>query len=576
MSRRRDPVGLSERAAALERATRSLAEIAPDPVLRRAHEVLERLADRRALSAEHTVVGFFGATGSGKSSLVNALVGREITRAAVRRPTTAVPVAAVVGEEGSDALLDWLGVADRHVLDGSGALTDGDPAAGGMILLDLPDLDSVERGNREIAERMTGLVDVIVWVTDPQKYADDVLHHDFVAPFAGHDAVTLAVLNQIDLVREGERDAVLASLGSLLRRDGLEHAPVVGVSAQTGEGLETLRAQLVEIARGHEASSLRRRADVRQAALGLREAADPAGLAAAVRPADASALAADLAVAARIEPVARAVGASYRYRAAGHVGWPVLRWMRRFRADPLVRLRIGQGDGAGSGPSGARTGRAGGRGGAASEEALARTSLPRADAAARAQASAGLRRLADASSRGGTDPWRAAVRRAARSREEDLPDALDQVVAGADLRARSTGWWWPVLGVLQWLALATWVVGLGWLALNAGLAFLGIPPPPMPMVEDLWIPVPLPTAMIVLGVTVGILLAVAGSGIAAAVGAWHRGRARRVLRGRVRATARELVVDPVDDLLSRASATGADLDVACGTRRSRHSTARVE
>lgn len=556
MSRRRDTVGLPERAEALGRAVAALDTIAPAPALDEARAVLQRLEDRRSLSAEHTVIGFFGATGSGKSSLVNALVGREITRAAVRRPTTAVPVAAVIGEQGADALLDWLGVADRHVLDGTGALGDADPAAGGMILLDLPDLDSVERGNREIAERMTGLVDVIVWVTDPQKYADDVLHHDFVAPFAGHDAVTVAVLNQIDLIREGEREAVLASLGALLRRDGLDRAPVLGVSARTGAGLEELRSVLREIARAREALTLRRRADVREAALALRAAADPTGLAARVRPADAAALADDLAGAARVEPVAAAVGASYRYRAAGHVGWPPLRWIRRLRADPLVRLRIGQAEPAARGRS---------RADGADEEPIARTSLPRADAAARARASAGLRRLADASSRGGTDPWRAAVRRAARSREEELPDALDQVVAGADLRARSTGWWWPLLGILQWLALATWVVGLGWLALNAGLAFLGVPPPPMPMIEELWIPVPLPTALIVLGVAAGILLAIAGTALAAAVGAWHRGRARRLLRARVRATAQELVVEPVDALLARAAATDADLDVACGT-----------
>ncbi|MFC0675836.1 hypothetical protein ACFFF6_17945, partial [Brachybacterium hainanense] len=184
--------------------------------------------------------------------------------------------------------------------------------------------------------------------------------------------------------------------------------------------------------------------------------------------------------------------------------------------------------------------------------------------------------LADASSRGGSDPWRSAVRGAARSREEELPAALDQAVAGADLRARGRAWWWPVLGALQWLALATWVVGLGWLAANAGLAFLGLPALPVPMLEDLPVPVPLPTALIVLGVAAGLLLSAAGTGVAALVGAAHRRRARRLLARRVRAVGTELVREPVEAMLARAAAVDADLDVACGTRGPSHQRGRVK
>ncbi|MFC0675874.1 GTPase family protein, partial [Brachybacterium hainanense] len=289
MSRRRAAPALPELAAALGRAAESMDQIAPASALAHARDVLARGRRRRTLSAEHTVVGVFGATGSGKSSLVNALVGQQITRAAVRRPTTAAPVAAIVGEDGAEELLDWLEVGDRHVLVGESSLA-GEAEGGGIILLDLPDLDSVERGNRAVAERMTGLVDVIVWVTDPQKYADAVLHRDFVAPFAGHEAVTLAVLNQVDLIRPGERAGVLASFAAILRRDGLADVEVLGVSAQTGEGIEELRSRLRRIARARDAATLRGRADVQQAARRLREAADPAGLPARVLPADAAAV----------------------------------------------------------------------------------------------------------------------------------------------------------------------------------------------------------------------------------------------------------------------------------------------
>ncbi|WP_114853704.1 dynamin family protein [Brachybacterium sp. YJGR34] len=549
---------LVERLDALDRAADALEGVAPASEIEPVRALVDRIDRRRALSAEHTVIGLFGATGSGKSSLLNALVGSEISRAAVRRPTTASPVAAVLGDAGSDALLDWLEVEERHHLDGTesalaraavpapaGRRARREQAAGpaGIVLLDLPDLDSVEPAHRLVAERMTALVDVLVWVTDPQKYADAVLHQEFVRPFAGHDAVTVLVLNQIDRLAEDERAAVLASLAQIARADGLEQAPVLATSASTGEGIASLREDLITIARTREAAAARQRADVRGAAERLRASADPEGLGEAAPDAAVEELVADLTAAARVEPVARAVGASYRYRAAGRVGWPPLRWLRRIRPDPLRRLGLGA----------ARDG-----------EGLRRSSLPAPDAAARARASGGVRRFADTSSADGTDPWRAAVRSAARSREEELPDALDQAVAGADLRAGSGSWWWPVLDVLQWLAVLTAVVGLGWLVLNALLAFLGIPPPPMPMIRELWIPIPLPTALLVLGIAAGVLLAVAGGAVAALTGAWHRRRARRLLAARVRRVGQELVVEEVDAELARAAGAARDLALARG------------
>lgn len=547
---------LHERLDALDRALAALDGIAPGEALTGTTELLERIDRRRALSAEHTVIGLFGATGSGKSSLLNALIGKDVARAAVRRPTTSAPLAAVLGDAGSEALLDWLEVEERHALDEGTALARAanKPARGrrarrteagtpGVVLLDLPDLDSVESAHRDIAERMTGMVDVIVWVTDPQKYADALLHHEFVRPFAGHDAVTVLVLNQVDRLREAEREGVLASLAAIARADGLESAPVLAASAETGEGIEELREHLLGIARSREAVVERHRADVRGAAARLREAADPTGMAERSSPAAIDTLVEDLSLAARVEPVARAVGGSYRHRAARRVGWPPLRWIRSMRADPLARLGIGRG----------RDG-----------EGLERTSLPAPDAAASARASGGVRRFADDASAGGSDPWRAAVRAAARSEEEALPDALDQAVAEADLRAGETSWWWRVLDVLQWLALLIGVVGLGWLGLNAALAFLGVPPPPMPMVEELWIPIPLPTVMLVLAIAAGILLGVAGSAIAAMSGAWHRRRARRLLTARVRGTAQDLVVEPVDETLHQAWQAASDLALAHG------------
>src|SRR5699024_439028 len=190
-------------------------------------------------------------------------------------------------------------------------------------------------------------------------------------------------------------------------------APVLATSATTGEGLEELREHLVAIARSREAAAFRQRADLTAAADRLHEVADPAGLPAAADPADVDALAQDLAVAARVDEVATAVGSSYRYRAGNRVGWPPLRWLRRVRPDPLRRWNIGQQrDGPG----------------------LERTSLPEPDAASAARASGVARRFADASSAGGSAPWRAAVRGAARARAPGQADAPGPAGARTDLR----------------------------------------------------------------------------------------------------------------------------------------------
>ena len=236
---------LDRRLNALNEARELAAGALPEDVLDGVLQVLDRASTRRSLSADHTVVGFFGATGSGKSSLFNAVSGEEIATAAVRRPTTSEPLAGVWGAEGSEELLDWLEVRNRHhATPVPGFADDGT----GLILLDLPDFDSTRAANREIVERMVGLVDVLVWVLDPQKYADAAVHNDFLTPLAAHGAVTLVVLNQIDRLPERDVPPVLESLRAILARDGLGKVQVIGASAVAGSGVDKVRAAIREVA----------------------------------------------------------------------------------------------------------------------------------------------------------------------------------------------------------------------------------------------------------------------------------------------------------------------------------------
>jgi GTP-binding protein EngB required for normal cell division len=501
---------------------RELAEgVLPDAVLQDVVGLLERATARRSLSADHTVVGFFGATGSGKSSLFNAVSGADIATAAVRRPTTTEPLAGVWGAEGSEPLLDWLDVRSRHHAGPVDGFADEET---GLILLDLPDFDSTRAANRDIVQRMVGMVDVLVWVLDPQKYADAAVHNDFLAPLAAHGAITLVVLNQTDRLPESEVRPVLDSLQGILARDGLGRVQVLAASAVTGAGVDGVRAAIRHVVLQRQASSQRLTADVARAAGQLRDASGR-GEAAGIRPGSQARLADELATAANVPLVVQAVDRSYRLESARRTGWPVTRWLLKFRPDPLRRLNL--------------------RSTAPSE--LSRTSLPPAGAPERARTDAAVREFADDASAGAPGPWRAAIRGAAREGRERLPDALDQAIAGTDLLAARKSWWWPLFNLVQWLALLTALGGLGWLGVLAGLGYVQLPVPEVPRVEG-W---PVPTLMVAGGAVLGIFLALTGKFIAAAAARARAAAARKRLRTAVADVARQMVVEPVEVEVSR-------------------------
>jgi hypothetical protein len=144
----------------------------------------------------------------------------------------------VWGEEQPDDLLEWLGIPPRHRVLHDSTLDRGhqDRGLDGLVLLDLPDHDSTEVTHHLEVERLVGLTDLMVWVLDPQKYADLAVHERFLAPLASHAEVMLVVLNHIDEVSRGARDGMLADVRRLLKEDGLGDVPLLATSARTGEG----------------------------------------------------------------------------------------------------------------------------------------------------------------------------------------------------------------------------------------------------------------------------------------------------------------------------------------------------
>lgn len=498
-----------------------------------AEAVVARTDERLVFGPDLTVVALAGATGSGKSSLFNALAGIEVATVGARRPTTSSPTAVVWGDDAPE-LLDWLDVPRRHRTSRESALDGSDQSdLFGLVLLDLPDHDSTALSHRLEVDRLVGLVDLLVWVVDPQKYADEVLHERYLRRLSGHQAVMVLVLNQIDRLPGDDVIACVADLKRLLVVDGLHDVPLIPTSAVTGEGVDELRGAVVEAVRAREAVAIRAVADLDGAASRL-----CAGVGATeTDPADVAGrdlLVTALANAAGVPAVLDAVQADVRRQATARLGWPFVRWVARLRPDPLKRLRIGPA------PEG-------------EDDALrrmARTSLPEPTQAQRAQVELASRQVATRSSAGLPQRWADAIREAAAPPGADLTDSLDQAVATVDLAYRRP-LWWALAGALQQLLAVAAVVGLLWLGVLGVVSWLQLPEMETPRLG----PVPWPTLLLLGGLAVGLLIAALGRPLAAVAARRRRRRVEARMREAVAGVAHEQVLDPVSQVLTDHRAT---------------------
>ena len=271
---RRRGEALTLRVQALESALEAGRGWLDAPTVERAEQVAAHARARLDQSVDHTVVALAGSTGSGKSSIFNVVAGLDLATPGVRRPTTSRAMAAVweadpQGAQAASRLLDWLDVPLRTFLE---------PGADnqGLVLLDLPDHDSVVVEHRVRSDLLVDRADLLVWVVDPQKYADAVLHEQYLRPLAGHAGVVVLVLNQIDRLSHVDQLQCLADLRRLAAQDGLGSCPVIGLSAVTGQGVGELRSLVASAAAAREAATSRLLADVRGAAERVSQECGPA------------------------------------------------------------------------------------------------------------------------------------------------------------------------------------------------------------------------------------------------------------------------------------------------------------
>ena len=476
-----------------------------------AESVLTRAGERLRLSGNHTVVALGGGTGSGKSSLFNALAGATFSPPGVTRPTTRHAHACVWGMQGAAPLLDWLGVQRRHRYARASVLDSGESDLDGLILLDLPDHNSVVTASMAAVDRLSKLADMVIWVLDPQKYADAAVHNRYLIPLSGHAAVFAVVLNQLDLLSPQQARECGEDLRRLLDAEGLADTPLLGVSAQSGLGLAELRDLLMETVRRNRTVGMRISADIDALVDSFAEHCGPqlapdAGLSPAAAPltaptaepqagsslppweldedeqaeaipvpapsrppwedvapegerregADPAAsvprkpaeqLTAAFARAAGLSAVAQAMTSGREAQAARLTGWPAARLLGA-RRDPIRALR------AVTGPQAAAEGTAG--------------------HAQPSEVDNAITTFADAVGGDLPAPWSGSLRDAARCNASMVPQAL----AGAVHKVVTGEWsrppaWWRLVTTWQWLLTVLAAVGIGLSVLIAAVRATG-------------------------------------------------------------------------------------------------------
>jgi energy-coupling factor transporter ATP-binding protein EcfA2 len=268
-------------------------------------QVDDYLLPRIRQSAAPVLVALVGSTGAGKSTLVNSIVGAQVSQTGIRRPTTNSPVLACHPDD-----MDWF--AENVFLptlprvrqqglampgrDGLLVLAGNEGMPKGVAVLDTPDIDSVVAAHHEFAHQFLDASDLWLFVTTASRYADAPVW-ELLRYAKERDAALGIVLSRVPA---GARTELVRHFGAMLEANGLGKAdrfvipetivhndmlppafytPVkewlqdaalredrrVAILTQTMSGvLDTFRTRVPELA-AHLATQLALRAQLRQA-----------------------------------------------------------------------------------------------------------------------------------------------------------------------------------------------------------------------------------------------------------------------------------------------------------------------
>ena len=256
---------LRELGAALRAAELTLAVPGRDDAAAARRELVDQVEDYLLPRLEQMdapllmVVG--GSTGAGKSTLVNSLVGADVSPAGVLRPTTRAPVLVCHPSD-----LGWF--EDDRILPGMSRTRGASSTAGslqlvptealppGLALLDSPDIDSVVDANRALSRQLLAAADAWLFVTTAARYADAVPWELLQAARDRGTAISLV----LDRVPPEAVPDVGEHLRAMIAERGLDDAQLLVVEEARLEGerlpasvLAPVRAWLDELAANGQA-----------------------------------------------------------------------------------------------------------------------------------------------------------------------------------------------------------------------------------------------------------------------------------------------------------------------------------
>ncbi len=223
-------------------------------------ELLGDLDHQLERARQAAVVVLVGPTGAGKSTLLNALVGADVAREGVERPTTSRPVVyAPVDADLAELLDDLAGPPPQVVRYEPG----GAEGWSEQVLVDAPDLNSVAREHRDTVRALAERADALLVVLHQQAVVEEATL-SFLEDFAGRRELFF-VLGFADRLAPAAREELLAQVrGEMRRRLGLEDPNALCLSAREaragrgGEAFEGLVAHLEELARGGRLAGVKR------------------------------------------------------------------------------------------------------------------------------------------------------------------------------------------------------------------------------------------------------------------------------------------------------------------------------
>ncbi|MGH3652882.1 ABC transporter [Glutamicibacter sp.] len=194
------------------------------------HQISDYLIPRVSNLGAPLLVVVGGSTGSGKSTLVNSLLGEHVSLSGAVRPTTRTPVLAFNPVDQSffesERILPELkrvagggfntdgGAASNHAL----LMTPREQVPRGLAILDAPDIDSVSDENRELAGQLLNAADLWIFVTTANRYAD-ALPWDMLTEAGARKITVCVVLNRVP---PGAEDDIVPDLKRLLSEKELD------------------------------------------------------------------------------------------------------------------------------------------------------------------------------------------------------------------------------------------------------------------------------------------------------------------------------------------------------------------